>query len=277
MPLTRLQIKKQKHNLISATRISNSIKNDKIIDYLDILYENGFGVSENLSTCRKRTRSNDNTIDFAEKSIYKKKKTSFDYIVEAGYLFENDIINKIKYLMNTNGEINKLIDINEKDININCSKTIQTIINNKHSIILGSVLINSSNNTWGKPDLIVKGSWINKYIHDNIIGINVNKWYIIDIKSSTIHLINGGEDISSKLLYSVYKSQIYIYTQALNYLLNEYGQNNQVSMGFILGKKYKYVQNKNQIVKNPFDCVAIINFEKEKIKGILWDNIINSV
>jgi len=275
MPLTRSQTLKQKKNLISATRIGNSIKNDKIIDYLDILEENGFKISENLTTSRKRSRSEDN-IEKKPGQIIKKNKTSFDYIVEGGYLFENDIINKIKQLMESNGEINKIIDIGEKDININCYKTIKTIINNKHSIILGSVLINSSNNTWGKPDLIVKGCWINKYIQDNIVGINVNKWYIIDIKSSTIQLINGGEDISSKLLYSVYKSQIYIYTEALNYLLYEYGQDNQVNMGFILGKKYKYVLNKNQITKNPFDCVAIVDFEKEKLKGILWDDIIKS-
>lgn len=277
MPITRLQIKKQKQNLICASRISNSIKNDKIIDYLDILGENGFEISEKLIISKKRSRSNDyiNKTDFSEQSIRKKKKTSFDYIVENGYLFENMIINKIKNLMEVDGSIDLLININEKDININCSKTIQTIINNKHSIILGSVLINSSNNTWGKPDLIVKGSWINKYIRDNIIGINENLWYIIDIKSSTIQLINGGEDLSSKLLYLVYKSQIYIYTQALNYLLNQYGKKNQVTMGFILGKKYKYVLNKNKIIKNPFDCVAIVDFEKDKIKGILWDNIIN--
>ena len=278
MVLTRLQKKQQQLNLISATRISNSIKNDKILDYLDLLDENGLCVSENLLVGSKRSRATDltNNNNFLEQYIYKKKKTSFDYIVEDGYLFENDIINKIKQLMITNGEINKLIDINEKDININFTKTIQMILKNKYSIILNSVLVNSFDNTWGKPDLIVKGCWINKYIRDNIIGLDFNKWYIVDIKSSTIQLINGGEDISSKLLYSVYKSQIYIYTQALNYSLKEYGYNNDVNMGFILGKKYKYVINKNKIIKNPFDCMAIVNFEKEKLKGINWNKIINS-
>ena len=314
MPLTRQQKKTQQYNLISASRISNSVKNDKILDYLDLLDENGFGISsENLTIGRKRSRSKDynsvnNYLDLLDenglgissenltigrkrsksnnynninnysenKLINKKKKSSFDYIVENGYLFEYDIISKIKKLMETNGEINKLIDINEKDINLNCSKTIEIIVKKSHIIILGSVLINSSNNTWGKPDLIVKGYWINKYIHDNIVGLDINKWYIIDIKSSTIQLINGGEDISSKLLYSVYKSQIYIYTQALNYLLNEYGLNNNVNIGFVLGKKYKYTFNKNQIVKNSFDCVGVIDFDKEKSKGIYWDNIIGS-
>lgn len=282
MVQTRQQKKIQQKNLISATRISNSVKNDKLLDYLDLLDEKGLTVSKNLNIGRKRSFSeNSENLCDSNNSINsikstKKKKTSFDYIVEAGYLFESDIINKIKHMMDLKGEINKLIDIEEKDININCSKTIQVIKKNKHSIILGSVLINSSNNTWGKPDLIVKGCWIDKYINEKITGLDVNKWYIIDIKSSTIQLINGGEDISTKLLYSVYKSQIYVYTQALNYLLNEYGINNDVSLGFVLGKKYKYILNKNQIVKNSFDSIGVIDFDKEKIKGIDWKNIIIS-
>jgi hypothetical protein len=285
MVQTRQQKKTQQNNLISATRISNSVKNDKLLDYLDLLNEKGLTISENLTIGRKRSFSKKyESLENSDKShdsnylikSNKKKKTSFDYIVEAGYLFESDIINKIKHMMELKGELNKLIDIGEKDININCSKTIQVIKKNKHSIILGSVLINSSNNTWGKPDLIVKGCWIEKYIQEKITGFDVNKWYIIDIKSSTIQLINGGEDISSKLLYTVYKSQIYVYTQALNYLLNENRINNNVSLGFVLGKKYKYVLNKNQIVKNSFDSIGVIDFDKEKIKGIDWKNIIIS-
>ena len=39
--LTRGSENKEKNNLISATRIGNTIKNDKIIDYLDLLDEKG--------------------------------------------------------------------------------------------------------------------------------------------------------------------------------------------------------------------------------------------
>ena len=279
MVQTRQQKKTLKNNLISATRISNSIKNDKLLDYLDLLDEKGLNVNENLIVGRKRSYSKDyeNSREYNfETHPNKKKKTSFDYIVESGYLFEYDIINKIKNMMDSKGELDKLIDIGEKDINLNCSKTIQVIKKNKHSIILGSVLINPNNNTWGKPDLIVKGCWICQYIQEKFFGLDINKWYIIDIKSSTIQLINGGEDISSKLLYSVYKSQIYVYTQALNILLNEYGMTNNVCLGFVLGKKYKYVSNKNQIVKNSFDSMGVIDFEKEMNKGIDWKKMINS-
>lgn len=281
MVLTRQQKKRKSIDLISATRTSNYVKNDPILDYFDLVDANGYYVSENLSIVRKRSRS----IDYSEDSQSdsqsdsqprKKKKTSFDYIVEAGYLFEYYIIDKIKQMMKNNKQSKELIEINEKDIYLNAMKTIQVIKRNHHSLILGSVVINSANNTWGKPDIIVKGCWLKKYIKENIVGINIDKWYIIDIKSSTIQLINGGEDISSKLLYSVYKSQVYIYTQALNQSLKDYGISNDVEVGFILGKKYKYVQNKIQITKNSFDSLGVIDFEKEKNKGEDWNNKINS-
>ena len=276
--LTRGSENKEKNNLISATRIGNTIKNDKIIDYLDLLDEKGLTVTNNLLITKKRSISDDFTnLNENNSQITKRKKTSFDYIAENGYIFESDIIKYIKQEMTKNNEIKKLIELNETNINLNCNLTIKTIKENKHTIILNSIIINKSNGTWGKPDLIVKGSWINKYIHDIIsIDIDMNKWYIIDIKSSTINLINKGEDVSSKLLYSVYKSQIYIYTQALNYLMNEYGFKNDVKYGFILGKRYKYVLNNNQIIKNSFDCLGVIDFKKEKLNGIDWETTINN-
>ena len=277
--LTRSSSKKQKLNLISATRISNYVKSDTIVDYLDLLNEKSLTLNNNLAITRKRTSSIDfnNHIDnHIDNHIRKKKKSSFDYIVESGYIFEYDIIKQIEITMEENNELDKLIKINELNINLNCTLTMGIIKENKHSVILGSVLINKNNNTWGKPDLIVKGCWINKYIEENILDINVNNWYIIDIKSSTINLINGGEDLSSKLLYNVYKSQVYIYTDALNNSMKEYGITNDVKYGFILGRRYKYVLNKNIIIKKPFECLGLINFSKDFSNGIDWKNIISN-
>ena len=186
--LTRNKSKESKYQLISATRISNYIKNDMIIDYLDLLCEKNLTINDELRITNKRKNSfeNEENEDFVN---LKKKKSSFDYIVESGYNFEYDIIDKIKFLMTEKNELKKLIEINELDIYLNCTQTVKIILENNHNIILGSVLINNKNNTWGKPDLIVRGDWINKYIMDNLIMIDHKKWYIIDIKSSTINLI----------------------------------------------------------------------------------------
>lgn len=308
MPQTRLQKKKESTVLISATELFNYIKNDRILDYFDLLNSKGYTINDNLKISKKRTRSFDNSDvldnmdnmnntdniinitnsnDLDELKIQnnimsnnnypnKKRKSSQDYIFEGGYLFEYEIVGKIKQMMKNANQEKKLIEIDERDRYLNAIKTIQIIKKNSHTIILGSVVINSSNNTWGKPDLIVKGSWIRKYIEKNFDLVDTAKWYIIDIKSSSIQLVSGGEDIGSKLLYSCYKSQVYIYTCALNQSLKDYGITNDVKIGFIMGKKYKFVQNKIQIIKNSFDTLGIINFDKEKNKGNDLNLITNS-
>ena len=324
--LTRSFHNKQKNKLISATRISNWVKNDPIIDYLDLINENKLIISSELEITKKRARTNDydNDIHGQEKKSKSSKtsntsalsktsntsalsktsntsalsnssntsalsnssntsalsktsnasKSSFDYIVESGNLFELDIIVQIENKMIINNEYKKMIKITESNINLNYSETIKMILSNKYSIILGGVLINEKNNSWGKPDLIIKGEWINKYIEVNIPNINSNKWYIIDIKSSTVNLISGGDEMSSKLLYNAYKSQIYIYTDALNESLKKYNKDNNVDCGFILGKKYKYVVNKNTIIKKPFEYLGIVDFTAD-INGQSYVKIVS--
>lgn len=272
--LTRKQTKKRQQELISATRISNYIKNDMIIDFLDIIGEHGYTVGDDLAIIKKRKFSlGQDDLDLVKDN--KKSKTSFDHIVMSGYNFEADIFKQIEIMMEENNEKHKLIKIMEPNINLNTIQTVQTIIKNTHDIILGSVVLNNKNNTWGKPDILAKGLWIRKYIKDVLVMVEDSKWYVIDVKSSTINLINGGEDISSKLLYNVYKSQVYIYTQALNNLLQEYNFSNNVSHGFILGKKYKYILNKTTIVKKPFESLGLIDFNKDGLNGLCWEDIIS--
>jgi hypothetical protein len=264
--LTRHKKSKKNDNLTSATRLTNYIKKDCIIDYLDLLKNKKRKLTESSSNKSSSNKSSSNN---------KKRKSSFDYIVENGYIFEDNIFEKIEKKMKLNNELNNLIKIKEKDINKNFIDTTNILINKKHDIILGSILINYENNTYGYPDMIVSGYWIRKYIKDYPINIceNRSKYYIIDIKSSTINLISGGEIMSSKILYDAYKTQIYVYTEALNKLLKDHGINNNVNCGFILGKKYQYKFNGNFISKDPFDRLAIINYNYEKENGIDYQNL----
>lgn len=283
--LTRNKSNNQKKKLISATRISNFIKNDCIVDYLDCINKNHHYLNEDLSLLAKSSKKRSNSFDSnsfdlnsfdSDNKQNKKIKSSFDYIVESGYYFENDIISQIENNMKSNGEFNKLIKITESDVDLNFALTVKTLIESKYNIILGSVLINSKNNTWGYPDIIVKGIWIQNYINKELDNISSNKYYIIDIKSSTINLINGGADMSSKLLYDVYKSQIYIYTQALNNIFEEYNILNNVDCAFILGKKYQYTLNKLTINKKPFDILGQVNFTNEKLYKTDYEQIITN-
>lgn len=263
---------KRKHNLIdvdnliSATRLVNYIRNDPIIDYLDIIKKNELVVSENTLLLEKTT----------DKRPLKKSKTSFDYIVEDGYKFEEKIINKIKFFMKEQNLENKVITIQKYDnINEQFDKTKEIIEQSKFDVIFGAILINKKNMTYGYPDIIISGLLINKMINSPPHKIIQNDlYYIIDIKSSTINLINGGKYVSCSNLIEGYKTQILVYMEALNQI-----QKCNSSYGFILGKKYKYVHEKKIVlIKNPFFMLGLIDYSHEKQKGNdIKKKLINSI
>jgi hypothetical protein len=242
-------------NFVSATRLANYIRNDPIIDYLDIVNKNNMMVSEDTLLLEKNTVHGSN----------KRRKTAFDYIVEQGYKFEDKIIDKIKKFMNENKLEDKIITVQKcSDINEQFEKTKEIIEQYKFDVILGGILINKKNLTYGYPDIIVSGSWINKFINCPPPEIIVDDiYYIVDIKSSTINLINGGKYVSCSNLIEGYKTQILIYKEALDQI-----QKSESNYGFILGKKYKYVKDKKEIyIKNPFYMLGLIDYSHEKYKG----------
>lgn len=244
-----------KDNLVSATRIVNHVRHDPIIDYLDILNNNNLTIDDNLKIVEKSN---------TEINI-KKRKTSFDYIVEEGYKFEEKIVNKIKKYMFNNKLKNKIINISkDDDIFKQFDKTKKILEKQKHDVILGGLLINKKNGTYGYPDLIVSGSWVNNFfVAPPSDCIKDDIYYIIDIKSSTINLVNGGKYVSSGSLFEGYKTQIWVYKEALDQI-----QNCESRYGFILGKKYKYVKEKNEIhINNSFHMLGLIDYEHENKKG----------
>jgi hypothetical protein len=259
---------REKEKLFSATSLVNYIRNDGIIDYFDIVYKNNYMIDkDNEFKLKKRKYSEieeDSKLSLINSRV--KRKTSFDYIVENGYIFEKIIYDQIKDKMIENNEIKKLAIIEVQDFNDRYNKTLDILTNKKHDIIMGGLLINKLNNTFGYPDLIVSGKWINKYIEGSPVYIknNSNEYYIIDVKSSSINLINSGENVSSGLLFDGYKAQIYVYTQALNSMLGT-----KINIGFLLGKKYSYILNKNRtVISNPFGKLGVIDYEYEKLNGM---------
>lgn len=265
---TRSRTKNSRDNLLSATSLVNYIRNDGIIDYFEIVSKNNYMIdTEDDFKLKKRKYSEIlNSNSYYEFKNKQNRKTSFDYIVENGYIFEEMVFNQIKEKMKLNNDLNKLVEIDCKDFNLRFNKTFEILTNKNHDVIMGGLLINKSNNTYGYPDLIVSGKWIKKYIEDSppTVFEKPSQYYIIDIKSSSINLINGGENVSSGLLFDGYKSQIFVYTQALNNILNT-----NISSGFILGKKYHFTVNRSKvIISNPFGKLGIIDYEYEKANGI---------
>jgi hypothetical protein len=249
--------------LFSASRLINFVRNDAIIDLLNIK--------------KRKHNSVDDTFKPSPNIIKKVKSSSFDYIMENGNNFETCIITEIKNKMKNKKNLNDLciIDKNNKTNSDLFKETKKIILSNKPSIILNGLLINYEKKTFGSPDLIVKGRWIKKYISHYQEDLVNEKYYIIDIKSSLINLINIGSDLSLSVMYDGYKAQIYIYKEILD-TIQKFNEN---PYGFILGKKYKYVFNNDIIVKNSFDMLAKIDYALESnsdimksvSKSIIWN------
>lgn len=264
-----------KYELISATKLINYIRSDCIIDYLDILEKNdytiGSSTEEFVPMSKNKRRMEDPAFD--EREI-KKNKSSFDYIIDNGYKFENIIFEEIHKKMIDKNEIDKLIEISELDINIQYYKTVQCLLTRSHDIILGAVLINNDDKTFGYPDIIVSGYWLNKYISNvqlDSIKCDRSSYYIIDIKSSTIKLNSNGAHISNGIQYVGYKSQLYIYTNALNKILSN---DKPQTIAFILGKKYNFTSLNKKISINSFGTLGICDFTYETKIGINFKIII---
>ena len=238
--------------LFSASRLINYVRNDAIIDLLNIKKRKHNSVEDTF-------KPNINVIN--KKIIKRNRSSSFDFIMENGNNFEKCIIDEIKNKMRNKKNLGDLsiIDKNNKTNADLFKETKSLILSKKPSIILNGLLIDYDKKTFGSPDLIVKGKWIKKYISEYQEDLINEKYYIIDIKASLINLINGGSDLSLSLVYDGYKAQIYIYKEILDNIQNF----KESSYGFILGKKYKYVINNEIFVKNSFDILAKIDYSIE--------------
>jgi hypothetical protein len=222
---------------IYPTSLFNSIRDDNIIDYI---------------------KYHDITNNIVNK--FSLEKLGFNYLMEDGQEFEKNIIECIKQLMINNNEIDLFykIEYDNLEKNDHILLTNKIILQKKYDIILGAQLYNCDDNTAGYPDLIVSDKWLSKYINEkfDLNQKNIKIYYIIDIKATSITLINNGKNISNKYDYNTYKSQVLIYKNALDKL-----QNYKTNYGFIMGKKYN---SNDKIYETPFDTLGIIDYNYEK-------------
>ena len=193
-----------------------------------------------------------------------------NFLIEEGYMFEENIIKCIKSMMLSNGDINLFYNIEyDKTRKDNDYKeqhfliTKNLILEFKYDIIVGGLLYNPKNNTAGYPDLIVSDDWLRKYILqdlklNNFTTRNKKKiYYIIDIKSRSIILINNKKNIGNRSDYECYKIQVKVYKDILDDI-----QNYRTQSGFILGRRYKC--GDKIVIDNPFEVLGKIDYQYEK-------------
>ena len=216
---------------ISASRTRNYMLNDQLIDYLEYNKSNKKRkYNNNLNDDSFLTTLLNNGIEF-EKTIMEKLQIKF----------KNDIITVGNYTNCRNPIYFKLtIDL----------------IKNKVPIIYQGILHNVENKTFGMPDLIVRGDYVNKIINTQIDNINEAAYYIIDIKNSQLHLSAKNDNILNNINVKPYKGQIGIYHKILSQI-----QGFDTGIAFILGNRWtREIKNVIYHSDDPFDRLGIIDY-----------------
>jgi hypothetical protein len=216
---------------------------DPLLDYLKLKQGN---------KKRKRTVCNNNNDTFME-HIYKK-----------GHDFEKEIINSIKTKYSDKFiQIGESYDANNFEKYMNTIKAIKADI----KIIYQPVLWNHKTKTYGCGDLLICSDFANNIFPNYINNCSNNIYEVYDIKWSTIRLRTDSDEIINENNAKAFKSQVYIYTDALNEI-----QDHKATKAYIIGKVYSREKIINKITINEnfstYEKLGIINFKNE-------DEIIN--
>ncbi len=233
---------------MSASKTRNYLLNDPLIDYL-----------EYITPTKKR----------------KHEDTFLTTIFENGINFELKIINKLKEKFPN--QITTIINTDTTNIieqirnPLNFKLTID-MINDRVPIIYQGVLHNTTYKTYGSPDLIIRGDYINKIFTTKINLIVDSLYYIIDIKNSQLCLSANSDNILNQHHLKPYKGQILIYHQILSQI-----QNTDTNIAFILGNRW--IRKKQNLItesNEPFDRLGIIDYAKNDLEYVgLVDSAIN--
>ena len=287
--------KKRKHEVIdwrkwiAATSTKNYLMDDAFLDVLSSKSSTVIKANPNYSKeIGKMVKLTTNTTGFVPS------------LLQSGNVFENKIVGLLTQ------EFGKQ---NVKDIGGNhnarsTQKYEETIsaLNAGVPCIFQAVLRNYENKTYGIPDILIRSDWINKFLDVNALSEkemyisapelknpmknsrrfrksrnkNVRYHYIVvDIKYKTLPLRSDGIHLRNDSNLKAYKSQLWIYTEALAKI-----QGYCPPYAFILGSKWKYTSSNTTFEgKSCFERLGRIdykNLDKDYIlkteKAVKWIN-----
>ena len=238
-------IKMPDNTWISASRTRNFILDDPLIDFLKYKRTN--------TSSNKRKQSFDETPSTND--------TFMDRIFKKGNDFETEIIDKIK--LNFSEYFIQIGESYEAKSYDNYLKTIKAV-QDKIPIIYQPVLWNFKNKTFGCADLIIRSDFAHNIFPSYDNSNEIIKYEVYDIKWSNIKLRADTDEILNESNAKAYKSQILIYTDALNEI-----QTVKATTGYVIGKSYQRERTVNKITKiynykDPFEKIGIIDYLNDK-------------
>lgn len=235
-----LDLNPQNQTLISATQTKNYLINDPLVDFLNIW------VSES------NTRNSHS--QYSNKPLFK------EFIMNRGKEFESELI---KYINNHKIPVISVSEVYTLDM---VQKTID-LMKAGTPLIHSAPLHNKRNNTGGIADLLVRSDYLDKLVDDcpleeddKIIPAPKLKhdfhYVVIDIKFSTLPLCADGQHLRNDGFYRAYKSQLYIYNQAIGAI-----QGYTSPYAYILGRRWKYTtKGETYLGYSCLEKVGVVDF-----------------
>lgn len=231
--------------ICSGTDVKNYIMNDTVLDYFK--YK---GIPPYINNCHRRNtgvRTSSSTTS-STSSLY-----------QSGHDFEKVILGKLRKTytvttINTFGSQGYTME--------NVEATIKAIMR-RDEIIYQGVLKDVKSGIGGCPDLIVRGDVLSQITNNcrpdrkaltRCQYVTDDKYYIIDIKWTTLPLCVCDNLIRNDKLFPAYKGQLAIYTYLLSKITGT-----QIDRAFILGKGWKtdYLSG-----NDPFDLLGVIDYSE---------------
>lgn len=243
------KITKKKEQWVSATKTHNYMINDTLCDWLRL-----YG--------RNKTVYNSNELSNIEPTFNK-------FLCDKGNDFEKTFIKYIKKEF-PNCCIKVADFYSVKDANRTFNYMDKGI-----PILYSAPIYNQNNKTYGNIDLLIRSDYINKIFkntlsknEENIKAPRFNGNYhyrVIDIKYSTLKLASDGIHLLNTQRYPAYKSQVYIYNEAVS-LFQGYNPN----VAYLCGRRWHYKsKGKYYSGYNSIDRLGVVdfkNYDKDIIK-----------
>jgi hypothetical protein len=234
---------------VTASETRNYILGDPFADWVKMWWGKTERPSSPVTKCGPKTPP-------------KPVTNTSSFIMNQGNIFETNILSELK----TKFSSQEMLCIgahhfNARDRSIFAQT--RNAIANKVPIIYGGVLHNPDTKTYGVPDLIVRRDYLSKlfssYEKECDVGPQVNMsstYAIVDIKFTTIPLKSDGVHILNSGSFPAYKSQLFVYNDALSKI-----QNYENPHTYVLGRGIKISSKANNInIRDPFYKCGVISY-----------------
>ena len=240
---------------VSATKTYNYMVNDSLVDWFKL--------------CGKKERSFSNDFEFMN-------ETFSNFLMKKGVEFEKEIVNFLKTK-------HHVVTVSEF---YNVDKVKETIDYMKQGtpIIHSAPIYNKNNKTFGIVDLLIRSDYFEEVFNlspiknsdKNIPAPKLGTPYhyrVVDIKYCSLHLCANGVNVRNSGKIPAYKSQLYIYNNALATI-----QGYKPMQTYLLGRRWDY-NSKGEYYSNncSLDRLGVIDYEDtdsvyidQTAKAIKW-------